>query len=119
MINETVDVHLQWVDGHFIVNEDFVGLHEVDFTGAQIIYNVIMDVLRCLNVLFAKIRGQCYDGAATMAGSKSGVACCVLFEQPRAVFMPCYGHSLNLACGDTISKCQNSWKMPWTLRTRS
>ena len=112
MVDETVDVAnveqvvlcLRWVDGHFIVHEDFVGLHKVDSTGAQMIFNVIVDVLRRLNLPFAKIRGQCYDGAATMAGSKSGVASRVLAEESRAVFTHCYGHSLNLACGDTIKR---------------
>ena len=25
-------------------------------------------------------------------------------EEPRAVYTHCYGHALNLACGDTIKK---------------
>ena len=112
MVDETVDVAnvkqvvlcLRWVDGHFVVHEDFIGLHEVDCTGSQMIFNVIVDVLRRLNVPFAKIRDQCYDGAATMAGSKSGVASRVLASELRAVFTHCCGRSLNLACGDTIKK---------------
>ena len=84
---------------------DFAGLHEVDFTGVQIIFNVIMDVPRRLNLPFSKIRGQCYNGAATMAGSKSGFASRVLAEEPRAaVFTHCYGHSLDLACSDIIKR---------------
>lgn len=39
-----------------------------------------------------------------MTGARSGVATRMLAEEPRAVFTHCYGHSLNLACSDTIKK---------------
>ena len=29
--------------------------------------------------------------------------------EPRAVFTHCYGHSLNLACGDAIKHCKLMW----------
>ena len=37
-----------------------------------------------------------------MSGAKSGVATRLCAAEPRAVFTHCYGHSLNLACGDTV-----------------
>ena len=45
------------------------------------------------------------DGAASMSGLKSGVATRLLQEEPRAIYMHCYGHSLNPACADAIKKC--------------
>ena len=39
-----------------------------------------------------------------MAGVKYGVAAHILEKESRAVFTHCYGHSLNLACNDTIKK---------------
>ena len=50
------------------------------------------------------LRGQCYDGASAMSGSRGGVATKLQQEEPRAVYTHCYGHALNLACGDTIKK---------------
>ena len=41
-----------------------------------------------------------------MSGSRSGVATCILQEEPRALYTHCYGHSLNLACSDTIKECR-------------
>ena len=41
-----------------------------------------------------------------MSGKKSGVAARLSADEPRAVFKHCYGHSLNLACGDTIKRCK-------------
>ena len=51
-------------------------------------------------------QGQCYDGAAAMAGTRSGVAKPVLAEEARAIYTHCYGHTLNLTCEDTIKKCR-------------
>jgi len=59
-----------------------------------------------MNLTLSKVRGQCYDGAANMAGSKSGVATQIRSEEPRAVFTHCYGHALSLACGDAIKHCK-------------
>ena len=53
------------------------------------------------------MRGQCYDGASSMAGSRGGLATQILQAEPRAVYTHCYGYALNLACSDTVKK----WKM--------
>ena len=81
MVDETTDVSnveqvvicLRWVDENFEVQEEFVALFEVASTGAEIIYAAITDVFLRLNLAISKVHGQCYDGAATMSGSKSGV----------------------------------------------
>ena len=50
-----------------------------------------------------KLRGQCYDGCSTIMGKKKGVATEIKKDvQPLALFTHCYGHSLNLGCGDWI-----------------
>ena len=38
----------------------------MDSTEAQMIFNVIMDVLKCLKVPFANIRGQYHGGALVL-----------------------------------------------------
>ena len=48
-----------------------------------------------------KLRGQCYDGAGAISGSRSEVAKKISDLESRAVYTQCYGHSLNLACMDT------------------
>ena len=55
-----------------------------------------------MHLPISKARGQCYDGAATMRGTHSGVATRLAQEEPRAVYM----HALNLACGDTLKRCK-------------
>ena len=63
---------------------------------------IIKDVLIRLNLNIHFCRGQCYDGAAVMRGCQNGVEVQILQEEPRALYAQCYGHSLNLACQDTI-----------------
>ena len=60
------------------------------------------DCLLRLNIPFSKVRGQCYYGASTMSGGKSGVAKLIMDIEPRALYTHCYGHSINLAVNDTI-----------------
>ena len=112
MVDETADnsnveqvvMCLRSVDDTFEVYEDFVGLYEVPAIDAQHIYQVIVDVFQRLNLSMSKLRGQCYDGASAMSGAKTGVARRVQTMEPRALFTHCYGHSLNLACSDTIKQ---------------
>lgn len=59
-----------------------------------------------MNLNINRCRGQCYDGASAMAGSRNGVATQILSEEPRALFTHCYGHSLNLAVCDAIKECK-------------
>ena len=97
---------LRWVSETLKVREDFVGLYEVVLTRTETIYTAMNDVLLRLNLSISKLRGQCYNGAASMAGYKSGVATRVTADEPRAIYTHCYGHSLNLACCDTIKWCK-------------
>ena len=65
---EQVVLCLRWV----IVLMSIKNLLVVDVCDAPTLVSVIRDVLQRLN-LTMKVRGQCYDGASTMSGSKSGV----------------------------------------------
>lgn len=51
--------------------------------------------------MLSRCRGQCYDGAANMSGRRTGVATQIQLDEPRAIYLHCMGHSLNLAVQDT------------------
>ena len=114
MVDETTDnsnheqvvICFQWVSNDFKVHEEFAGLHVVDSIDAITIVQAIHSVLMRMYLPISKARGQCYDGAATMRGTHSRVATRLAQEEPRAVYMHCYGHALNLACGDTLKRCK-------------
>ena len=97
---------LRWVDYEFEVHEEFIGLHATDSTDTSYIFAVIKAVLTQLHIPMNEIRGQCYNRAAGVAGTRSGVAKLVLAEEARAIYSHCDCHALNLACGDTIKKCR-------------
>ncbi len=113
MIDETTDVSnkeqvvifLRWIDKKFEANEEFIGLHQVDSTTSAVLFAIVRDVLTRLNLSIHKLRGQCFDGASAMSGAKRGLAALVQQEEPKAIYTHCYGHALNLACGDAIKTC--------------
>ena len=111
MVDETTNISnhgqvvvcMRWVSAKFEVQEDFMGLSQVDRIDAGTLASVIKDIFLRMNTSLNKLRGQCYYGAATMAGLKSDVAKQIQDIEPRAVFTDCYRHYPNLACGDTIT----------------
>jgi len=103
---EQVVICIRYVDEYFEVHEEIVGLFEVASTGAENIFTAINDVFIRLNIPLSKIRGQYYDGAAAMCGSRSSVVTRLCAVEPQAVYTHCYGHSLNLACSDAIKQCK-------------
>ena len=110
MVDETADVYnaeqlatcFRWVTEDLEVNEKFIGLHALPSTDAGTIFSVLKDILLRCNLDINKLRGQCYDGVASMPRSKSGVA--TRFRKKTRKFTHCYGHALNLAVGDAIKK---------------
>ena len=94
----------RWVTEDLEVNEEFIGLHALPSTDAGTIFNVLKDILLRCNLDINKLREQCYDGAASMSGSKSGVATRFKEENEKCLFTHCYGHALSLAVGDAIKK---------------
>ena len=112
MVDETTDcanheqvvICLRWVDDCFDVHEDFIGVYAVENICSDSLVQVIKDVLLRMNLALSKMRGQCYDGASAMAGSKSGVAKKLSDDEPKAIYTHCYGHALNLACSDAIKQ---------------
>ena len=110
MVDETTDSSIReqcatvlyWVDDDLMPHEDFIGLHDTPSANASNIVTIIRDVLLHLCISLDDCRGQCYDRASVMQGVCNGVATQILQIQPKALYTHCYGHSLNLACQDTI-----------------
>ena len=84
------------------VNEEFIGLYQVPAIDAATltICTVAKDTFTRLNLSMSKLRGQCYDGASAMKGIQSGLVPRIQQVETRAIYMHCYGHSINLATND-------------------
>ena len=98
---EQVVVYFRSVDD-FQPTEDFVGLHHVESINADALVRCLKDTMLRMNLSIHNCRAQCYDGAANMCGSRSGASTQICAEEPRAIFVHCYGHALNLAASDTV-----------------
>ena len=81
-----------------------IKMYEADCIKSNTIVEILKDTMIRLNLAVSDCRGQCYDGAANMAGIRNGVATQIRAEEPRAIYSHCYGHALNLAACDTVKK---------------
>ena len=115
MIDETTDVInkeqcvlvMRWVHDTLEVNEDFIGLYEINDTDRIChTYQSNQGRIVATGFVMRNIRGQGYDRASAMTGHQSGVAKCIKYIEPIAVLTNCYGHSLNLAVSDSVKACK-------------
>ena len=91
-------VCLRRVDSKLEPHEVFIGLHYVDDITTNTIVHTLKDTVLRLNLNMSMCRAQCYDGASNM----KKVASEIKAVEPRALYLHCYGHSLNLAVADTL-----------------
>ena len=103
--SEQLSVSLRWVDDNYTIHEDLVGLMEVEMTDAETLTSTLKDVLLRCNLQLSQCRGQAYDGASNMAGHISGVSTRITREEPRALYVHCLAHSLNLCLQDCARYC--------------
>lgn len=78
----------------------FVPVHDVTGKGLA---TTLMDSLKELGLELKYLRGQGYDGAATMSGHFNGVQAHVTKNYPLAHYIHCSSHSLNLAISDACN----------------
>ena len=85
------------------MHEDFLGLYSLSGHGqtAEVLIDCLKDVLVRVQLPFADLHGQGYDGASTMAGAVSGVAQRMKDVCPNAHFTHCLAHCLNLAVSES------------------
>ncbi|XP_008187309.1 zinc finger MYM-type protein 1-like [Acyrthosiphon pisum] len=78
---------------------DFVNI--ISSTGLNL-SEVLLQKLAEYQIPVENCRAQCYDNGANMAGQYKGVQARLLNQNPRAFFMPCAAHRLNLVIGDAV-----------------
>ena len=65
---------LRWVDDQLQPHEEFIGLYAIRYIDSAMLVSIIKDTLVRMNLSLTKLRGQCYDGASSMRGARTGVA---------------------------------------------
>ena len=102
---EQLGISIRWVDNQYSINEDLIGMYEVTQTDAATLVSVISDGLTRCSLSLNDLHGQAYDGASNMAGKLSGVAKRMLDDYPKAHFIHCMAHCLNLCLQDVSKNC--------------
>ncbi len=74
-----------------------MGYIEIHAKDAATLERVIVEKLESDNLPLDDCRSQCYDNASVMTGHISGLQQRICARNPRAVFVNCDNHSLNLA----------------------
>ncbi|XP_066958859.1 uncharacterized protein [Macrobrachium rosenbergii] len=72
--------------------------------------SLILKKLMELNIPFDDCRGQSYDNGANKKGRNKGVQGRLLEKNPRALYVPCGAHSLNLVVSDAATASTDATK---------
>ncbi|CAH1106969.1 unnamed protein product [Psylliodes chrysocephalus] len=114
LVDETMDVsgveqmsfcvrYLSEENAKPIIREDFLSFVPVSDQSAESLCNLVLEECRKMNLDMNKCVGQGYDGAANMAGHVSGLQTRIRQLYPKAIYVHCASHRLNLALSKALS----------------
>ena len=81
-------------------------MHPLERANADQAVAILKNALLRINLNIQRARGQCFDGAATKAGEKTGVATQIKTINGKCLYTHCYGHTSNLVVDDAIKSLQ-------------
>ena len=100
---EQVSLYLRFVQDAEI-HEKFIGFMETASTTGQSLFDLIKNTLQLHTLDLNNLVGQGYDGASNMSSARVGVSGRMQNEAPRAIYIHCYGHQLNLSAQKSMTQ---------------
>ncbi|XP_025265106.1 zinc finger MYM-type protein 1-like [Camponotus floridanus] len=99
---EQISICLRIVSQNLVSSEFFLGFYSTSSTKAETLFQIVQDVFLRFNLPLTKLRGQCYDGAANVSGKITGLQTRLREIEPRALYVHCNAHNLNLVVQDAM-----------------
>ena len=94
---EQMSVVVRFVDKESNIREEFLGFTQCsEGLSGEAVAKTIKQALEDFGLDRENCRGQGYDGAGKMAGKCSGAAVNIQREYPKALYVHCHSHVLNL-----------------------
>lgn len=87
------------------IKEHFLGFVPVSDTTGAGLTSAVLEKFEEMSLPLANLRGQGYDNGSNMKGKNVGLQRRILDVNPRAFFVPCSSHSLNLIVNDAAKCC--------------
>ncbi|CAH1983061.1 unnamed protein product [Acanthoscelides obtectus] len=85
-----------------ILKEDFIAFTHITDLSAESIYETILTICASVGLNMDKVIGQGYDGCSTFNGHLSGVHQKFRESHPKAIYVHCVAHRLNLVLSDSL-----------------
>ena len=86
-----------------VVKETFFGFLRISDSTGKGLLDAFLEKATELQLELSDCRGQSYDNGANMKGKHSGVQARMLDINPKAVYVPCANHTLNLVVVDSAN----------------
>ncbi|KYN28567.1 Zinc finger MYM-type protein 1 [Trachymyrmex cornetzi] len=99
---EQVSICIRIALDNLTTMEFFMGFYSTENTKAQTLFDIVNDVHTPYDLKFSNLRGQCYDGASNVSGRITGLQARIRDVEPRAIYVHCTAHTLNLVVQDAI-----------------
>lgn len=95
-------------ESNVTICEHFLGFIPAESSTGMGLSDIIIQQLKDLGIPTENMRGQGYDNRANMKGKHSGVQRRIHNINPRAFFIPCSAHSLNLVVNDAVKSSKEA-----------
>ena len=93
---EQMSILLRYVDSDKEINERFIKFVQCEGVTGEALAKNIEDTMDEVGLPLDDCRGQAYDGASAMSSKSKGVSGRVLRKNPKALYVHCSSHRLNL-----------------------
>ncbi|XP_026811042.1 zinc finger MYM-type protein 1-like [Rhopalosiphum maidis] len=115
--HEQVAIIIRYATKDLSPAEVFLGFYKTENTDGETLSMLIKSTLVSHGLKIENLRGQCYDGAASMRGSYKGVQARIKEENHLAMYIHCNAHILNLCLIDLAKQVSYVRNVFGTLNT--